>query len=532
MDLEVADVSTQPHPEQMDEGFTATAYPKVQENLKLMVEEQVILEEPASSSGTLYSLQHLTKDLSFGDLFFNDKPSKADNEKTTAETEAESMVSVTIQQDTSSIPPMTTPVIDLTSRPESPNVHQPLKATPTETTTTTTTIHLPPSQPQQSTTDFMLMKRIGKLEHIMANLIHDNKHLEERLDSHGERLYTLENLDIPQQVSKVVDEIVTDAVDWAIQAPLRNRFRDLPEADMKEILHQRMWETNSYKTHEDHMMLYKALEKSMNRDHSEELLKDLAEARKKKKKRRDSPKIPPGSPPHQPPPPPPPAGPYGALGSPGASGSSQVLPPLPSTNQEGQSQGSIAPSSSKIAASAKYQAWTMTDTRLRPSVSLTPADLQMDDDMAPGAQAQSSNDEDIENTHIPKVNLWQDWWKPLEEERPGTPEPAWSIPSSDVPVPKNNWASALASTYSPPLKDSLLAQTGDIAMFMDWFLSNGRMPQTPDRPLGGPPGQVTIQSEFFFNKDLEYLRYGSKGSRPALSISKMKAAYYPDVRLE
>ncbi|GJZ32959.1 hypothetical protein Tco_0578395 [Tanacetum coccineum] len=45
-------------------------------------------------------------------------------------------------------------------------------------------------------------------------------------------------------------------------------------------------------------------------------------------------------------------------------------------------------------------------------------------------------------------------------------------------------------------------------------------------PLGGPPGHVTIQTEFFFNKDLEYLRYGSKGSCLALSISKMKAASY------
>nr|GFC60572.1 hypothetical protein [Tanacetum cinerariifolium] len=47
-----------------------------------------------------------------------------------------------------------------------------------------------------------------------------------------------------------------------------------------------------------------------------------------------------------------------------------------------------------------------------------------------------------------------------------------------------------------------------------------------------PPGQVIIQSDFFFNKDLEYLRYGSKGRKPALSISKMKAAYYPDAGLE
>ncbi|GKC27362.1 hypothetical protein Tco_1034656 [Tanacetum coccineum] len=51
-------------------------------------------------------------------------------------------------------------------------------------------------------------------------------------------------------------------------------------------------------------------------------------------------------------------------------------------------------------------------------------------------------------------------------------------------------------------------------------------------PLGGQPGQDTIQTDFFFNKDLEYLRYDSKGGRPALSISKMKAAYYPDVGLE
>nr|GFA16592.1 hypothetical protein [Tanacetum cinerariifolium] len=309
-----------------------------------------------------------------------------------------------------------------------------------------------------------------------------------RLDSHGARLYTLEQLDIPHQVSKAVNEVVTDAVDWAMQAPLRNRFRDLLEADIKEILHQRMWETDSYKSHEDHMHLYEALEKSMNHDHSEELAKDLAKARKKKKK-----------------------SPSRASRSFGASGSSQVPPPLPpppSTNQEGPSKGSAAPSSSQTAASAEYQAWTMTGIRLRSSISLTPAVLQMEEDMAPDEQAQSSDDEDIG-------------------------KPAWSIPSSDVPVLTNNWASALASNYSPPPEDSLLAQTGDIAMFMDCVDDPIlRHNVSKPLPLGGPPGQVTIQSDFFFNKDLEYLRYGSKDSRPALSISKMKAAYYPDVGLE
>nr|GFA48984.1 hypothetical protein [Tanacetum cinerariifolium] len=80
-----------------------------------VIEEQDILEELASSTGTLSSLQHLTKDFSFGDQLFNDKPSEAENEKTTTKTKAESMVSITIQQDTSAIPPMTTPVINLTS---------------------------------------------------------------------------------------------------------------------------------------------------------------------------------------------------------------------------------------------------------------------------------------------------------------------------------------------------------------------------------------------------------------------------------
>nr|GEV07226.1 histone deacetylase 14 [Tanacetum cinerariifolium] len=395
-------------------------------------------------------------------------------------------------------------------------------------------------------------------ERIMADLIQVNKDMEERLDSHGSRLYTLEQLDIPQRVSIDVSEVVMEAVDWAMQAPLRDRFRDLPEADMKEILHQRMWESDSYKSHEDHMQLFEALEKSMNRDHSEELAQDLAKACKKKKKSRESPKTPPGSPSHQPPPPPPPAGPSGASGAPRASGSAQMPtspPPPSSTNQESPSKGSAAPSSSKTAASAEYQAWTTTDIRLRPSISLTSADLEMDEDMAPDEQAQSSNDEDIGSAHIPTVNLRQGWWKPFEEERPTTPKPAWSIRSSDVPVLTNNWALALASNYSPPPEDSLLAQTGPAYEIVKVFhpdvihlqyqmeechklLTDSvddpilRHNVSKPLPLRGPPGQVTIQSDFFFNKDLEYLRYGSKDRRPALSISKMKAAYYPDAGLE
>ncbi|GKD33710.1 hypothetical protein Tco_1249219 [Tanacetum coccineum] len=79
----------------------------------------------------------------------------------------------------------------------------------------------------------------------------------------------------------------------------------------------------------------------------------------------------------------------------------------------------------------------------------------------------------------------------------------------------NNWASALASTYAPSPENSLLAQTGNMAIFMDWY--NVSKPL----PLGGQPGQVTIQTDFFFNKDLVYLRYGSNGGRPALFVTTM-----------
>ncbi|GJT11020.1 hypothetical protein Tco_0858062 [Tanacetum coccineum] len=67
------DSDEEPNPEQMDEEFTKMAYPNVQENLKLPTEGEVRLEEPASSAGTLSSLQYLDKELSFADQFLVEK---------------------------------------------------------------------------------------------------------------------------------------------------------------------------------------------------------------------------------------------------------------------------------------------------------------------------------------------------------------------------------------------------------------------------------------------------------------------------
>ncbi|GJY60530.1 monodehydroascorbate reductase [Tanacetum coccineum] len=96
MDLEAFNTSIQPNPEQMDEEFTITAYPNVQENLKLPTEGEVRLEEPASSAGTLSSLQNLDKELSFADQFLVDKSQEDEPEKTNTELEVQSMVTVPI----------------------------------------------------------------------------------------------------------------------------------------------------------------------------------------------------------------------------------------------------------------------------------------------------------------------------------------------------------------------------------------------------------------------------------------------------
>ncbi|GKA54735.1 hypothetical protein Tco_0753684 [Tanacetum coccineum] len=393
----------------MDEGFIATAYPEVQENLKLTVDEQMIPEEPVSFTGTLSSLQHLTKDFSYGDQFIDDKPSEANYEKTTAYTEAESMVSVTIQQDTSIFPPMMSPVIGLVPRPDSPNVHWPLPTTTTTTSaTTTTTLPLPP-QPQQGPSDPIIIKRMGELEEFIANLVEENQALETQF---------INSQDIDRKINETVKEVVISSVKHAMRAPLRARFKDLPTSDMKEILLQRMLEENYDKGHANHRVAYER------QCRTPSVLMKLRS-------------FDPGSPPSPPPPPPPPSGASGATGTTGASDSAQAPPPPPpssSTHKGDQSTSTAA----------------------------------LNDETTADEQAYSSSDE-VGRDHIPIVNLRQGWWKPLTEDRPATPEPAWNIPSSDLTMPINNWSSALKLTYAPPQENSLLAQTGDMEMFMDWY---------------------------------------------------------------
>ncbi|GKD75134.1 hypothetical protein Tco_1333416 [Tanacetum coccineum] len=144
------------------------------ENLKLLMKDQVRLEEPTNSAGTLSSLQNLDKELSFASQLHTEKSQEDETEKTNAKAEVQSMIMVPIHQDTYSVPLMTTLVIDLTVSQPVPIVAQTslptLTTTVTVTTITTTTLPLPP-QPQQSSSDSILIQCIDELEQHMADLV-------------------------------------------------------------------------------------------------------------------------------------------------------------------------------------------------------------------------------------------------------------------------------------------------------------------------------------------------------------------------
>nr|GFA76582.1 hypothetical protein [Tanacetum cinerariifolium] len=134
-----------------------------------------------------------------------------------------------------------------------------------------------------------------------------------------------------------------------------------------------------------------------------------------------------------------------------------------------------------------YSAWKITDTRDAPSGSLM--------HMSEPQSEQSSNDNpipdvehnsDLEGTDTAHLSKMEKYHKPLTDKVDLVNPEGHQIPPN---------------VYEP-------------------------------LPLGGPPGHVTIQPQFFFNKDLDYLLSGDKDQKTALSISKLKAAYYPDFGLE
>ncbi|GKA29403.1 hypothetical protein Tco_0715648 [Tanacetum coccineum] len=137
-------------PEPMHNDFVTTMYPQVHERLKHPDKEHAHEENPLSSTGTLSSMKNLDA-YTYGDQFFNDKPTEEDPRKTNMETEVNSMVTVPIHQASSSIPTLSTPVIDpSTTKPSSSPAQAP---TFIATTETTKTLPLPPQHQSFSVPD-------------------------------------------------------------------------------------------------------------------------------------------------------------------------------------------------------------------------------------------------------------------------------------------------------------------------------------------------------------------------------------------
>nr|GEV38890.1 retrovirus-related Pol polyprotein from transposon TNT 1-94 [Tanacetum cinerariifolium] len=230
---------TGPNPEPMHDDFVATIYPKVHESLKFPADEQVILGDPPRSSVTLSSMKNLDDPYTFRDQFFNDKSTEDEHGKHNVDAEVLSMVTVPIHEASTSIPPLSIPIIDLSApNPITSPLLESFTFATTETTTTTLLLSQPPEQ--QSTTDSKLTARITALEKKFSDFEQKNQTLDNATHNHGSRVLNLELRDLPDKINQTVNEIVKEAVHITLQAPLRDRFRELPEADMKEILHQRM----------------------------------------------------------------------------------------------------------------------------------------------------------------------------------------------------------------------------------------------------------------------------------------------------
>nr|GEV49802.1 hypothetical protein [Tanacetum cinerariifolium] len=159
------------NPKPMHDDFMATVYPKVNESLNLPADEQVILEDPLSSSRTLSLMKNLDYTYTFGDQFFNEKPTKDKLGKQNVDAKVISMRY---------------------------NDHE--------------------------------KKR--KLEDVITQAF-------------SSRILTLELRDLPHKINQTVNEVVKEAVHVALQALLQDCFRELPKADMQEILYQPMFESGS-----------------------------------------------------------------------------------------------------------------------------------------------------------------------------------------------------------------------------------------------------------------------------------------------
>nr|GEV02936.1 hypothetical protein [Tanacetum cinerariifolium] len=122
-------------------------------NTHYILLRNIFLENPQSSFRTLSSMKNLDDAFTYGDQFLYDKPMEEEPGKANVETEVESMFTFPIHQASSSVHPLSTPVIDSPPKLVSPPVQEPIFTSTTSITTTTLLPPPPPQQPRNSVPD-------------------------------------------------------------------------------------------------------------------------------------------------------------------------------------------------------------------------------------------------------------------------------------------------------------------------------------------------------------------------------------------
>ncbi|GKA62802.1 hypothetical protein Tco_0762321 [Tanacetum coccineum] len=124
------------------------------------------------------------------------------------------------------------------------------------------------------------------------------------------------------------------------------------------------------------------------------------------------------------------------------------------------------------------------------------------------------------------------WFKQDAVERPETPEPCWFKEPNMNDAPEQGWFNKMVNVEKDP--GEFGNQIGSIVNFKKYvknYLKKDKITKADlEGPafalLKGPSGKKTIPLDYFFNKDLEYLKYGNKENQYAISLTKQKVARY------
>ncbi|GKA43932.1 hypothetical protein Tco_0736656, partial [Tanacetum coccineum] len=518
----------------MNDEFLATAYPKVHENLKLITDERVIDDKPESHSGSMSSMKNLDDTFNFGDQFLHDKPTEDDQEKSKVREESDSTIPDSSHQTVTSTPPVIAPFTEVSSSKPS--------------------LLLRVARLEQE------MSEVKKTDHSVDVLalirsqvpMAVDKYLGSKLDD--ALLKNQESEKSPKEIIKAKKEQGEEKQDSTYSIRSTDKV-DLEEFDLKSALFSHINKKKSTNRNTANYHLYHSLmvaliadEDAMDKevadkvkDHKRKHDRDdedddddegpsagSNQGRSTKRRRSDS----------------------------AASGSAK--PPLKADAQSSKKPRESEASASKQHPTLSSTGWQITDTRdagadysMHRSDPESGHSEESSDDIPMKDEGNDSDMEDTDNAHIPKVSTTT-WFKPIpESERPATPEPEWTIPPNDFPEPENNWANTYATTYKVPEENKLQRKTYDIGSFIKWFcrrtgkkklckadlegpafnlvkafhknsvflqyqmdechklLTNKVDLSNPEGhqilrniyeplPLGGPPGQVTIQPQFFF----------------------------------